>query len=782
MRTLTPTLLEAQKSNSLKPHYRIFLTRSGQNYEFDVNRIKQIEHKDYPYSQTAEVTLSNADNGLTNIDLKGYQATISYGLTTSEGLELVATDPLTVIAQQFDSAPGQLTCKLIMQGIPDNLADDKASMAYQPDETSTETVRDLVTAILAATHPCYNHCKAYTVIWDASVFDDSLQNYQPKANFRIYTGQSRLTSVKILLSFTNCMMKYTNGAIHIGLINQDSPDYIYSLSPGQHTFLAKAYRKRLVIPNRIVVKSNPDEDLDQYYGEATHASYSILPKTAFHLAELESNEQATQLAQAMINKAALETDGGSGIVPLNLGAEIFDYVQITDSRSGDTVTGNVGYIHRRVGEGGKWEMTFGFGNWFPSKGLLQKLETETSIGNLIDRLSVKDLYVEKIHAKQLDVAWVDPEGNIDLSMIGDNLDSLPDGEVYARVKAIHLDGEGGLKLDELVTYKPGYDPSTKMPGNATLDDIPNGMIYSRVLSTHIDAGRIKLTSDTVVAGKWYDYSGVSIDALNGIILYGSNTAFRTRATIDGLDQCFMDSTGAICAGAGYVKLDREGIKINSVGGTGLLRLQYGEHTGSLYEGSAGNLVIMSTGGVRIDPLGNIEIGRSMIPTRSVNLGSPGAHWDTLYANNVIGYGAITAPIISASNQLTAGQISATTISVQAVYCNNVGTPLQKAIVYCDGLSACPMPARDNALDVIRSMKDPVVTDKGHFGAGYKYFEVEDFPEEMKADFEWTDEKGNKQIKRDIEIIRTVGMQMQAIRELTRELDQIKTILGGKIEY
>ena len=385
------------------------------------------------------------------------------------------------------------------------------------------------------------------------MFDDPLQNYQPKTNFRIYVGQSRLSSAKVLLGFTNCMMRYTGGAIHIGLINQSTLDYNYSLTPGQHTFLAKAYRKRLVIPNRIVVKSNP-EDLDQYYGEATHASYSILPKTAFHLAELESNEQATQLAQAMINKAALETDGGSGIVPLNLGAEIFDYVQITDSRSGDAVTGNVGYIHRRVGEGGKWEMTFGFGNWFPSKGLLQKLETETSIGNLMDRLAVKDLYVENIHANQLDVVWIDPEGNIDLSMIGDTLDSLPDGEVYARVKAIHLDAEGGLKLDEHVTYKSGYDPSSKMPGNATLDDIPNGMIYSRVLSTHIDAGRIKLTSDTVVAGKWYDYSGVSIDALNGIILYGSNTAFRTRATIDGLDQCYMDSTGAICAGAGMSNL------------------------------------------------------------------------------------------------------------------------------------------------------------------------------------------------------------------------------------
>jgi hypothetical protein len=330
-----------------------------------------------------------------------------------------------------------------------------------------------------------------------------------------------------------------------------------------------------------------------------------------------------------------------------------------------------------------------------------------------------------------------------------------------------------------VIYSEGYDPSTKMPGNATLDDIPNGIIYSRVLSTHIDAGRIKLTSDTVVSGNWYNYSGVSIDALNGIILYGPDTAFRTRATIDGVDQCFMDSTGAICAGAGYVKLDREGIKINSAGGSGLLRLQYGEHTGSLYEGNTGRLVIFSTGSVFIAPLGNIEIEKSMIPTRSVDLGSPGAPWYRLYANNVIASDVIAAPIISASNllttagQISAGQISATTISVQAVYCNNVGTPTRKALVYCDGLSACPMPARDNALDIIRSMKDPVVTDKGHFGTGYKYFEVEDFPEEMKADFEWTDEQGVKHTKRDIEVIRTVGMQLEAIRELTQELDALK---------
>jgi len=51
-------------------------------------------------------------------------------------------------------------------------------------------------------------------------------------------------------------------------------------------------------------------------------------------------------------------EGGSGSVPLNVGAEVYDYIQITDARDGETVYGPTGYIHRRYSvKEKKWEMT-----------------------------------------------------------------------------------------------------------------------------------------------------------------------------------------------------------------------------------------------------------------------------------------------------------------------------------------------------------------------------------------------------------------------------------------
>ena len=45
---------------------------------------------------------------------------------------------------------------------------------------------------------------------------------------------------------------------------------------------------------------------------------------------------------------------------MNVGAEVYDYVKVTDSRQGDSVTGNIGWITRHCAPG-KFEMRFGFG-------------------------------------------------------------------------------------------------------------------------------------------------------------------------------------------------------------------------------------------------------------------------------------------------------------------------------------------------------------------------------------------------------------------------------------
>ena len=92
---------------------------------------------------------------------------------------------------------------------------------------------------------------------------------------------------------------------------------------------------------------------------------------------------------------------------------------------------------------------------------------------------------------------------------------------------------------------------------ATVDDmdgVPEGTTYGKLRRTNLSAGNIKLTSNVVVDGKWYDESGVEIDANKGINIYGKENALTTRATKTGTIQCYVGADGAIYAGGGGIKM------------------------------------------------------------------------------------------------------------------------------------------------------------------------------------------------------------------------------------
>jgi hypothetical protein len=500
MRTLTSTLLAAQQAVTKNPLYRIVLTKGATTYTYEKDRILPSKHDEEMYSQKGEVVLDNADGELNDLDLKGYDAVISYGF----GSEYSAAAALSAIDQQFDSTPDKLNCTLFLEGIPNLMAQDEASENYIPDDEDTKTVKDLVNAIAGATLDCFDHCKAYQVVWDVG-YDTLADTYKSKDGFRVYTGGSRLAALRRVLDFTANVPRFrADGKIHIlkPVTTGTAYDSEYSLAKGSHTFFHKAYKNSLVFPNRIVITSRPDDD-PQYSGSAQIDGYSSLPdsvkKTKYIQARLESNAQAEDIAEALIAKAEMGCSRGHAEVPLNCGAEVFDYVKVTDSRQGDTRTGNLGYVHRRFGQD-KWTMTFGFGNWFEwlkYQKMLKELETYT--GQYFERLSVDNLYAKHIYADSLDMVWIDPEGNIDLDKIGDTLDHLPDGEIYARVKSLHLDA-GQIKLDEHVWYKAGYDPSTKWTGS-DLDDLPDGVVYQRVKSAALTADGLVIL-DQVVAGTY----------------------------------------------------------------------------------------------------------------------------------------------------------------------------------------------------------------------------------------------------------------------------------------
>jgi len=678
MRTLSDTLKSAQQAGALNPLYKIVLTKGESSYSYDNTRILPSEHDEEMYSHRAKLVLDNHDHELDDKDLKGYDAVISYGF----GKEYSATSPLSVIDQQFDSDPNKLICTLFLEGIPNLMAEDEASESYLPDADDNKTVKTLINAIAGATLTPFTHCEAFEVVWDDG-YDTLADSYKPKDNLKIYKNNPRLAIFRKVLDYTANVPRFENdGKIHIlkPVTSGETFDSEYSLEKG-HTFFSKAYRNSLVFPNRFVVGSQPDDD-PQYSGEASVDGYDSLParvkKTRFFSTRLESNDQADDIAEALIAKAEMGSASGQAEIRINVGVEVFDYVKVTDQRQGDTRTGNLGYIHRRFG-GDKWMMTFGFGNWFDAlryQKMLKELETYTDAGQYFARLSVGDLYAEHILADNIDLVWIDPDGNIDLSKIGDNLDNLPDGEVYARVKTMHLDA-GQLKLDEYVLYSPGYNPTEKegaipkqdtAPENPSvgdlwcdtsstpnvikrwsgsvwlvtaaqdLDDLPDGGTYQRVKSAALTASGLVLL-DSVIEGTYGRVKSTDITAGHIKLSY----CYGDLDDID--DGSTYEKLRATDIEAGHIKLssytqasgkwyEQNGVIIDASagieirGGKLVLKDSGGSHGGELY--------IDTNGMLRLDPWLWVCSDNIMPSDSSSQLGKLDAMWLYVYAKQILG--------------------------------------------------------------------------------------------------------------------------------------------------
>ena len=449
MRTLSAVLTAAQKSASIDAIIKIVLTSGGTSYTYTRTRIKSITHTEEPWQQTAEVLLDNSDGTLTSLNLKGYKGVISYGV----GAEYSACAPLWVIGQQFHSWRGGLACSLSLTGTPTLLSQDRANAAYTPTSEDIKTVKDLLTEVIKAVLPSRANSTVYaldalvipaasngytykcivagttagsaptwptligdtvvdgTVQWqnrgkELTVFsqapaytptfdsEDSLFDvFMPKDVFSIALDASRLEVIKTLVEYTGTVLRVeADGAVHLFAPTTTGVVYNYEYKlavAGEHTFFNKSVHHAIVIPNKVTVSSR-DEDSPQYTGAATDAaSYAILPKEKVYKMRLASNQQAADIALVIQARFQREAQSGSAIVPINVGAEVYDYVKITDARQNDTVVGNIAYLQRRY-EPGSWEMEFRFGE-IKAGGLLGTLIYATAdMENAVERAAGAD--------------------------------------------------------------------------------------------------------------------------------------------------------------------------------------------------------------------------------------------------------------------------------------------------------------------------------------------------------------------------------------------------------
>jgi hypothetical protein len=123
-----------------------------------------------------------------------------------------------------------------------------------------------------------------------------------------------------------------------------------------------------------------------------------------------------------------------------------------------------------------------------------------------------------------------------------------------------------------------------------------------------------------------------------------------------------------------------------------------------------------------------------------------------------------------------GWLGSATSKWAVVYTAQLGNATNKVTVYCDGLSACPLPAVTDAVGLFRKLQQPSLNSNGHFGPG-KYYAIDTFPDECKTTFIDRKKDGTQEIKTDIELIRTIGICFRAIHQLTDQIDAINTKLG-----
>lgn len=574
MKTLSSTLESAQQASSLEPAIKLTLSKTGEDdVVYTETRILSISHQGEPYRQGAEVLLDNSDNVLTSLDFKGWQAVISYGLVTSAGKEYSDTAPLWVIHQQLSSAPGKLTCELRMVGIPNMLAEDRASESYIPridPETEeyipagsgTKKVKTLLSAIIGATHTGFTHCHAYDVVYDSE--DDLIDSYKPKEGFRIYTNGSRLACIRRLLDFTKCMMRIGNdGKIHIlQPATSGDYDYQYSLESG-HTFFSKAYRKTLVLPNYIVVKSNKNDD-PQYSGSAQDSGSinAFREVRQYLLTRLEDDDEADDIAEAILSKYQLNAEMGAADVPMNCGAELFDYIKVTDKREdNDYRVGNIGSLTRTYNAIKRvYNMRFSFGGWLTVRALASNLEVyPDGIEQYIDIMFIEKLYAQYIISEQIDVGY--------LSALTAKMGLLTSGEI--RVGTGDFDKDGGTATGGSTTTLEDSGQSweiDQLKGKAIrilIDPAPelgNYPYYETSIASNT-ADTITLAVELPVSVSSGDAYYLGAGDFTGWRFWTEWGIGRMAGFCDGVIQFYVGSDGKLYAGGGAIYLDALGLHV-----------------------------------------------------------------------------------------------------------------------------------------------------------------------------------------------------------------------------
>lgn len=381
MRTLSDTTLAVQAGGSFTPLVHVDIGGNGFSTNDPSSGLLFVEtvEEGQSFRATIEIkpsVLQAVHPGVLE-QLEGESVTIKWGFinpATGWVSEMIKTPMLKVVNTSGRSEPGNVAARFDCVGWWELLAgtrvvrDPSDADAAPPVWPGDTTVRGILNELLQGKAP---------VFLDSS--DGVIDTYRPY--YEADGLESVMTTVRNLLDMTSCYISLRNNGFHIVYPQVDSPlTQIYKLDG--HQFFIRAHAAKATIPNRIVmVPSLPSVDeapdfigvaIDQ--GSVDKLGYlDLITTDEGVLSQGEANNRAYRLLQRL--KA--ESSEGIATVPMHIGQELYDRVQVIDSRvGGSPIESFVGSI-RRVWTTGQYTMEMGLGGLMPHlSGLITSYPSE----------------------------------------------------------------------------------------------------------------------------------------------------------------------------------------------------------------------------------------------------------------------------------------------------------------------------------------------------------------------------------------------------------------------
>lgn len=410
MRTLSAALKAAQASGAVAGNYKAVI--NGVTY--DESRILHLLHDEATGGAIADIILDNSDGTLDALNVKGLRVNISYGVDSEfsdaaplwvmqqhedtyarrkvlvlrcEGMvnwlirdeasaeflpEPADTTVLRTYLQHILTATAATDLPVWVAGSTRGTADYiaptpangwyyKCSVAGTAGSAEPTWPTGLKTTVAdsavtwtawgrAAT--VYSHAPAYALTIDSA--EGLLTAFAPADAFYVHRRDSRWLSTKRLLDYTeSVILPQADTALHVirPTVSGTAYDYTYDNSSATtHNFWKKEYSQRLVAPNYLTLESMADDAVVISQTAANTADNALYNVRTFKDSYLVSTALASSAASASITKLNMSTDKGRLLAPMNVGQEVYDYVNVVDA-DGNSVTGNVSSVMRRCAPG-----------------------------------------------------------------------------------------------------------------------------------------------------------------------------------------------------------------------------------------------------------------------------------------------------------------------------------------------------------------------------------------------------------------------------------------------